>query len=59
MTTVEALRDETKPETTLEEAEMQKTDDTGLVYDPHGMFLIPQPTDRSDDPLVSQSPKQF
>lgn len=35
------------------EAQLQtKADDTGLLYDVHGMLLIPQPTDRSDDPLV-------
>ena len=35
------------------EAQLQtKVEDTGLMYDVHGMLLIPQPTDRSDDPLV-------
>ena len=29
-----------------------KHEPDGLLYDPHGMLLIPQPTDRIDDPLV-------
>jgi len=38
------------------EAQLQtKVEDTGLLYDTHGMLLIPQPTDRSDDPLVLKS----
>ena len=39
------------------EAGMQtKVEETGLLYDVHGMLLIPQPTDRSDDPLVPHIP---
>jgi len=29
-----------------------KIEEPGLLYDVHGMLLIPQPTNRSDDPLV-------
>jgi hypothetical protein len=29
-----------------------KAEEPGLLYDPHGMLLIPQPTARTDDPLV-------
>jgi hypothetical protein len=40
------------------EAQMQtKVEETGLLYDVHGMLLIPQPTDRSDDPLVQHTPE--
>jgi hypothetical protein len=40
------------------EAGMQtKIEETGLLYDVHGMLLIPQPTDRSDDPLVHLTPE--
>jgi hypothetical protein len=34
-----------------------KVEETGLLYDVHGMLLIPQPTDRSDDPLVHLTPE--
>jgi len=33
-----------------------KIGENALLYDAHGMLLIPQPTDRSDDPLVTNSP---
>ena len=36
----------------IEAQQQTKAGDTGLLYDVHGMLLIPQPTDRSDDPLV-------
>lgn len=29
-----------------------KIEENALLYDAHGMLLIPQPTDRIDDPLV-------
>jgi hypothetical protein len=52
MKSVESMREEAKPANGLEHVDLQKKDETGMSFDPHGMLLIPQPTDRSDDPLV-------
>ena len=57
MPTVEISPGEKRgPEYDLDHVEGGKIDETALKYDKHGMLLIPQPTDRPDDPLVRSGP---